>query len=102
MGRARRERRSGDARSYVPVGSITVPVPVSFIGRDPEVGVPAEEHIWTVIGFWRVDPGKVYAGDESHLDTENLLTIEGPGCFRCEQPYRPALADLPCPGHPAA
>jgi hypothetical protein len=34
------------------------------------------------------------------LDQENLLTIVGPGCFYCEQPWSPRLARRRCPGEP--
>ncbi len=56
---------------------------------------PDGEHMWILVGMWKVDPeerGRV------HLDLENLLTIEGPGCFKCEQPWSPELAKTRCPG----
>lgn len=63
--------------------------------KDPGPG----EHLWTIVRMWRVP---VPAGQlrESHffLDTENLLTLEGPGCYKCEQPYSSILADTPCEG----
>lgn len=56
------------------------------------------QHMWTVIGMWRVtDP----AGDQLNLDVENLMTLEGPGCFTCEQPFSPEFAAAPCPGEPS-
>lgn len=54
------------------------------------------EHLWTAIAMYRVQPN----ADQIHLDTENLLTIEGPGCFICERPYSAALAAKPCTGEP--
>lgn len=55
------------------------------------------EHLFTVVGVWRVtDP----AAPTLDLDIENLMTIQGPGCFICEQPYEPGLEHLPCPGEP--
>ncbi|MGW5291528.1 hypothetical protein [Streptomyces bacillaris] len=32
------------------------------------------------------------------LDHENLLTIEGTGCFKCEQPYSKYIAHRKCTG----
>jgi len=53
------------------------------------------EHLWCLYGMWRVkDP----TAEQFDLDIENLLTIEGPGCFICEQPYTPELAARPCTG----
>ncbi len=50
----------------------------------------AHEHLW------------VYTGQKEgvNLDLENLLTIDGPGCFICEEIFSPQLAALPCPGNP--
>lgn len=56
------------------------------------------QHLWTVLGLWRVtNPGAA----QHHLDVENLLTIEGPGCYLCEQPWTPGAELRPCPGDPA-
>jgi hypothetical protein len=55
------------------------------------------EHMWTIVGMWRLaNP----AAERFVLDLENLLTIEGPGCFVCEQPYTAGLAAARCPGEP--
>ena len=35
------------------------------------------------------------------LDVENLLTVEGPGCYVCEEQYSPELAVRPCTGDPS-
>lgn len=57
---------------------------------------PPGEHLWTLLGVWRItDP----TADHVDLDIENLLSIEGPGCFVCERPYAVAVAG-PCPGEP--
>jgi hypothetical protein len=61
---------------------------------DPRPG----EHMWTVVGMWRIaNPNR---GGRIDLDLENLVTLEGPGCFVCEQPYTPELAAKPCAGEP--
>lgn len=59
--------------------------------RDPGRG----QHLWTTLAMWEVDPTQTEA---VYLDTENLLTIEGPGCYKCEEVYSPELAAKPCRG----
>lgn len=56
------------------------------------------EHLWTWAAAWRcVDP----ESDTVNLDSENLLTISGPGCFYCEEPYSPRVAHRRCRPVPA-
>jgi hypothetical protein len=60
--------------------------------KDPGRG----KHMWTMLAMFIIgDPGKK---DVVHMDMENLLTIEGPGCFKCEQIYSPDLARRFCQG----
>jgi hypothetical protein len=66
----------------------------------PASPAPGGPHQWVITGVWRISPEKV-GREEFHLDTENLLAVDGPGCWVCEQPYRPAIANGPCPGDPA-
>jgi hypothetical protein len=64
-------------------------------------GIPTPrpgEHLWTVIGMWQVTNP---TADRIDLDAENLLTIEGPGCYVCEQTWSPDIAAQPCPGDPS-
>lgn len=61
--------------------------------KDPGPG----KHLWIIAGCWRVDPESI-AGRDCHLDIENLLSLDGPGCFKCEQHYSPELAAKPCSG----
>lgn len=57
------------------------------------------QHLWTVMGMWHiVDPSNT---TQQILDVENLLTIEGPGCYICEESYTPERAAQPCPGDPS-
>src|SRR5215207_9643061 len=57
--------------------------------NDVMANVKSGEHLWTVFAvFQLLNPGKA-AEDGVVLDLENLLTIEGPGCFVCEQPWTP-------------
>lgn len=59
------------------------------------VHVPGE-HLWIAMAMYRVDPTK----KEHFLDTENLLTIEGPGCYWCEQQWKPGAEKTRCTGGP--
>lgn len=57
------------------------------------------EHMWVVVAAWRVtDP----ASPRFELDTENLLSVDGPGCFVCEEQYTPRIAYRRCKGEPRA
>jgi len=58
------------------------------------------QHLWIVAGCWRVDPERM-AGGTVHLDTENMLTLDGPGCYWCEEHYSSKLAAKPCRGEGA-
>lgn len=63
----------------------------------PMAPPPAGVHQWVVVAAWVVkNPG----GEQYNLDTENLLSIEGPGCLICEEPYTQELAAMRCPGEP--
>ena len=60
---------------------------------------PVGKHQWIHMALYRTsDP----TAEHFNLDLENLLTIEGPGCFLCEEPYTPELAARPCPGDVSA
>jgi hypothetical protein len=62
---------------------------------------PKGEHLWVVTGLWRTaDPSGVVEGRRILLDAENLLSIDGPGCYVCEQVWSPELEKQPCPGEP--
>jgi hypothetical protein len=54
------------------------------------------QHLWTILGVWMVtNPAQ---RENVELDAENLLTVEGPGCFKCELPYNVQTARKPCRG----
>jgi hypothetical protein len=65
-------------------------------------------HLWVMMGVWGIsDPAKAHAAsmtkkfDHSNavlLDQENLLSLAGPMCFKCESPYSTRLARVPCIG----
>jgi hypothetical protein len=58
------------------------------------------EHIWVMVAAWIIaQPGSARDPDVIKLlDRENLVQFQGPGCFKCEQPYSAALAAKPCKG----
>lgn len=58
------------------------------------------EHLWIMAGAWLIsDPASVYNGDViKFLDSENLITFDGPGCFKCEKAYSGQMAKRRCQG----
>lgn len=57
---------------------------------------PNGRHLWIFAGMWRVQNP---AASHQNFDVENLLTVEGPGCFWCEQTWKPTIG-AKCPGEP--
>lgn len=56
-------------------------------------------HVWVMVGAWRIpDPAAITSLQTFTLDHENMINLSGPGCFKCEQEYTPALAAAPCSG----
>jgi hypothetical protein len=66
----------------------------------PEYDPHSAEHLWVVLPMYRVDPKNLTDGETGYLDRENLLTIEGPGCYYCEKPYTKNLLMRRCTGNP--
>ena len=62
-----------------------------FVGAPLPERKPGE-HMWVVLVMFRVNP----TADRYALDRENLLSVEGPGCFWCEKKWTPELAAQPC------
>jgi len=59
--------------------------------EDPGPG----KHFWILTGLWRVaNP----TSNNFMLDAENLVTVDGPGCYKCEGLYTDELAAQPCKG----
>jgi hypothetical protein len=53
-------------------------------------------HVWVVVAMFRItNPAR----SEYLLDRESLATVDGPGCFHCEQTWSPTLG-AKCPGDP--
>lgn len=67
------------------------------VGHD---AIPAFDgkHMWIVTAAWRVNPATFRPNESVHLDTENLLTVSGVGCFWCEEEWSFVLASKPCKG----
>lgn len=75
-------------------GQVRIEV-VGFHGRKLPAQVPGA-HLWVVLSMFQIEP----TAGRFFLDRENLLTIEGPGCFWCELPWTEKVAANPCTGAP--
>lgn len=58
------------------------------------------KHLWFVMAMYQVtDPAVSMKPDGViYMDRENLLTIEGPGCFKCEKHWTPDVERRWCQG----
>lgn len=62
------------------------------------------EHLWVYLAMFKMADATLKASLEGRvpgpeiLDHENLLSVEGPGCFKCEEPFSPRLAHRKCTG----
>lgn len=70
------------------------------VDRIPDFDPRAGSHLWCTVACWRVNPDQAYSGERVELDAENLLYIGGMGCYYCEEPYSPRLAQRRCKGRP--
>lgn len=70
------------------------------LDRIPEFDPRSGEHCWIEIVAYRVFPERWSKDQLPVLDQENLVSIQGPGCFYCEEPYTERLAKRRCPGGP--
>lgn len=65
--------------------------------RDPGPG----RHLWAAFPVFQLTDESARAGmsnaGDIHLDMENLAEFYI-GCYKCEEPWRRELADLPCTG----
>ena len=62
----------------------------------PEPKYVRGQHFWIIAGMWKVTPP--IGGKQILLDLENLVNIDGPGCYWCEEVWTPELAKSPCRG----
>ena len=50
-------------------------------------------HLWVVVSTWHIaEPAR----DQYILDVENLITIDGPACYWCEETWSPTIG-AKCP-----
>jgi hypothetical protein len=97
-------RRKQPPRRPIEVRSTGIKVQArNRYGRTPPTPAPGV-HLWVIVGAWRIiNPATTKdPTGEIHLDVENLITLDGPGCFVCEQQWTPDLGCRPCPGDPGA
>lgn len=98
MNRAERRRllRRADGRTNLLVAGPKVEAKAKHHVADlyePAAGV----HMWVNVAMYRVaNPN----ADRFDMDMENLINIEGPCCYICEQAWSPELAVRPCAGEP--
>lgn len=68
--------------------------------QDPGPG----EHLWTTVVAFRVSDDVIRrlqrgeAPDPLLLDHENVLSVGGPGCYKCEEPFSVRLSHRRCKG----
>lgn len=61
-------------------------------------------HLWMFVVTFRASDdliGRLLQGDEPGqvlFDHENMMSANGPGCFKCERQFTPQLAAAPCRG----
>lgn len=58
------------------------------------------KHLWTILAMYRINDPSVMRDPEGQvlMDRESLLTIEGPGCFKCEKEWTPDVERRWCQG----
>jgi hypothetical protein len=67
---------------------------------DPGAG----EHLWVMAAAFQVADSTIKAMNEGkdpgdqHMDHENLISLQGPGCYKCEEPYSKRMALRRCKG----
>lgn len=59
---------------------------------DPGIGV----HLWCVMAAYEVRDIKPV--NDVSLAADNLLTVRGPGCFKCHKMYEPGVENTLCKG----
>lgn len=55
-------------------------------------------HVWVTLVAWTMSEEKLRDGGSVYMDQENIMSITEPGCYKCEQPYSPEIAEKPCYG----
>jgi hypothetical protein len=72
------------------------------LDRIPEFDARSGNHYWIGLVSFHVDPSSWSHGEQQHFDMENLVSVAGPGCYYCEQPYSDRIAKRRCGGEPRA
>jgi hypothetical protein len=62
--------------------------------EDPGPG----EHLWVMMTAHRVVNPERLGKEKYYFDMENIITVEGPGCYKCEESYSPEIASKKCTG----
>lgn len=96
FGRAER-RRQTNAGMFTGTGIHVEALGKYHVSEDRFPPQKPGEHLWNLIAMFRI--ANPEAGARYDLDIENLVTIEGPGCYWCETPFSPEVAAKPCRGH---
>ena len=70
------------------------------LGKEEEYSKKAGEHLWVTIVTYKVGKESLRSMSKTplNLDVENLLSVEGPGCYICGEIYSRNLLDRACPG----
>lgn len=71
----------------------------AHVDRIPDYDPRTGDHLWTMITIYRINPANLNGNGPGLLDRENLLSIQGPGCYYCELPYSELLDKRRCRGH---
>lgn len=64
--------------------------------------VPDGQHVWAMFAMFRITHPERAHLEQQHMDSESLLMVTGPGCYRCEQIYTNGAEHTVCPGDPEA
>lgn len=56
------------------------------------------KHFWTIIAMYKINDPEKSIIQGIIADQENLVTVDGIGCFKCEELYSPELAKKWCNG----
>jgi len=91
MARKRKEKSYGQ---WVRTGET---LRVQQIHRVPDYDSASRKHLWTVMSVFEVDPAN-FGDNAPRLGRENLLLLQGPGCFYCGVMYGEPSAYRPCDG----
>lgn len=60
------------------------------------------DHYWIIVVAYRADPSEWIANSATVplLDKRNLMSVQGPACYHCEQQWSERISRRRCPGEP--